>query len=104
MPTQLSKTRFPGQCSKALCTPVASVTCFCQPHFKTLHLQTEVKANVTLYKYKYTTASDFFYLINSQTLQIGIGISKFSIINSEELHIGNFLGDGSLKGDRNRYR
>ena len=44
------------------------------------------------------------YLINSQTLQIGIGIGKFSIINSEELHIGHFLGDGSLKGDRNRYR
>ena len=41
--------------------------------------------------------------IHSQTLQIGIGIGKFSIINSEELHIGNFWGDGSLKGDRNRY-
>ena len=32
------------------------------------------------------------YLINSKKLQIGIGIGKFSIINSEELHIGNFWG------------
>ena len=46
------------------------------------------------------------YLINSQTLQIGIGIGigKFSISNSEELHIGKFWGHGSLKGDRNRHR
>ena len=33
-----------------------------------------------------------FYLINSKTLQIGIGIGKFSIMNSEELHLGNFGG------------
>ena len=40
----------------------------------------------------------------AKKLQIGIGIGKFSTINSEELHIGNFLGGGSLKGDRSRYR
>ena len=45
-----------------------------------------------------------FYLINSNKLQIGIGIGKICRINSEELHIGNFWGDGSLKGDRDRYR
>ena len=45
-----------------------------------------------------------FYLINLKKKQIGIGIGKFSIINSEELHIGNSFEDGSLKGDRNRYR
>ena len=48
------------------------------------------------------------YLINLKKLQIGIGIGKSSIINSEELHIGNFFlgggGDGSLKGNRNRCR
>ena len=32
------------------------------------------------------------YLINLKKLQIGIGIGKFSIINSEESYIGNFLG------------
>ena len=35
---------------------------------------------------------------------MGIGIGKFSVIKSGELHIGIFWGDGSLKGDRNRYR
>ena len=30
-----------------------------------------------------------FHLINSKKLQIGIGIGRFSIINAEELHIGN---------------
>ena len=29
-----------------------------------------------------------FYLTNSKKLQIGIGIGKFSIVSSEELHIG----------------
>ena len=33
-----------------------------------------------------------FYQINSQKLQIGIGIGKFSIMDSEEFHIGNFWG------------
>ena len=32
------------------------------------------------------------YLISSKILQIGISVGKFSIINSEELHIGNLGG------------
>ena len=38
------------------------------------------------------------YLLTSKTLQIGIGIGKFSIINSEELHIGNFGGTDPWRG------
>ena len=38
----------------------------------------------------------FTYLI--QNIQIGIGIGKFSVINSEELQIGNSLGTDPRRG------
>ena len=38
------------------------------------------------------------YLINSRKLKIGIGIGKFSVINSEELQIGKNLGSDPRRG------
>ena len=39
-----------------------------------------------------------FYLSNLKKIQIGIGIGKLSVINSEELQIGNLLGTDPRKG------
>ena len=39
-----------------------------------------------------------FYLINSDKFKVGIGIGKSSVINSEELQIGNIFGTDALRG------
>ena len=39
-----------------------------------------------------------FYLINSKKIQIGVGIGKFSVMNSEEFPVGKFLGTDPRRG------